>query len=85
MEDIRSIAYALNPTTDFLNDYMLRSFKSEGKNRSGSTPYRDKRNRKKKNKDVSNIIPKGNHNVSITIAPIFVMFVTLYRKVINFY
>lgn len=50
MEDIRSIAYALNHTTDFLNDYMLRSFKSEGKNRSGSTPYRDKRNRKKKNK-----------------------------------
>lgn len=50
MEDIRTIAYTLKPTTDFLNDYMLRSFKSEGKNRSGSTPYRDKRNRKKKNK-----------------------------------
>lgn len=50
MEDYRSIAYVLKPNVDFLNDYMLKSFKSEGKNRSGSTPYRDKRNRKKKNK-----------------------------------
>ena len=50
MEDIRSIAYTLKPTADFLNDYMLRSFKSEGKNRSGSTPYANKRNRRKKNK-----------------------------------
>ena len=50
MEDYRSIAYVLNSTSDFLNDYMLRSFKSEGKNRSGSTPYSNKRNRKKKNK-----------------------------------
>ncbi len=50
MEDIRSIAYTLNPTTDFLNDYMLRSFKSEGKNRSGSALYSNKRNRMKKNK-----------------------------------
>ncbi len=50
MEDFRSIAWELKPTTDYLHDYMLRSFKSEGKNRSGSTPYRDKRNRKKKNK-----------------------------------
>ena len=50
MEDIRTIAYTLNPTTDFLNYYMLRTFKSEGKNRSGSTPYANKRNRRKKNK-----------------------------------
>ena len=50
MEDYRSIAYVLKPTADFLNDYMLRSFKSEGKNRSGSTPYANKRNRRKKNK-----------------------------------
>lgn len=50
MEDFRTIAYELKPTTDFLHDYMLRKFRSEGKNRSGSTPYRDKRNRKRKNK-----------------------------------
>lgn len=50
MEDLRTIAYALKPTTDFLHDYMLRKFRSEGKNRSGSTPYANKRNRKNKNK-----------------------------------
>lgn len=50
MEDLRTMAYALKPTADFLNDYMLRQFRSEGKNRSGSTPYSNKRNRKKKNK-----------------------------------
>lgn len=50
MEDFRSIAWELKPTTDYLHDYMLRSFKSEGKNRSGSAPYFNKRNRKKKNK-----------------------------------
>lgn len=50
MEDIRTIAYTLNPTTDYLNDYMLSKFRQEGKDRSGSTPYRDKRNRRKKNK-----------------------------------
>lgn len=50
MEDFRSIAYTLKPTADYLHDYMLRSFKSEGKNRSGSTPYSNKRNRKKKNR-----------------------------------
>lgn len=50
MEDFRSIAWELKPTTDYLHDYMLRKFKSEGKNRSGSTPYANQRNRKKKNK-----------------------------------
>lgn len=50
MEDLRTMAYALKPTADFLSDYMLRKFRSDGKDRSGSTPYRDKRNRKKKNK-----------------------------------
>lgn len=50
MEDFRSIAWSLKPTTDYLHDYMLRQFRSEGKNRSGSTPYSDKRNRRKKNK-----------------------------------
>ena len=50
MEDFRTIAYELKPTADFLHDYMLRKFRSEGKNRSGSTPYANQRNRKKKNK-----------------------------------
>ena len=50
MEDLRTIAYAIRPTADFLHDYMLRKFRQEGKDRSGSTPYRDKRNRRKKNK-----------------------------------
>lgn len=50
MDDLRTIAYAIRPTADFLHDYMLRKFRSEGKNRCGSTPYFNKRNRKKKNK-----------------------------------
>ena len=50
MEDFNSFAWYLKPTTDFLHDYMLRKFKSEGKDRSGSAPYFNKRNRKKKNK-----------------------------------
>lgn len=50
MEDFNSFAWHLKPTTDFLHDYMLRKFRQEGKDRSGSTPYRDKRNRRKKNK-----------------------------------
>lgn len=50
MDNIRTIAYELKPTADFLHDYMLRKFKSEGKDRSGSAPYFNKRNRKKKNK-----------------------------------
>lgn len=50
MEDFNSFAWHLKPTTDFLHDYMLRKFKSEGKDRSGSAPYFNKRNRKKKNK-----------------------------------
>lgn len=50
MEDLRTIAWELKPTTDYLHDYMLRKFKSEGKDRSGSAPYFNKRNRKKKNK-----------------------------------
>lgn len=50
MEDFNSFAWHLKPTTDYLHDYMLRSFKSEGKNRSGSTPYANHRNIRKKNK-----------------------------------
>lgn len=50
MEDFNSFAWHLKPTTDFLHDYMLRKFREDGKDRSGSTPYRDKRNRKKKNR-----------------------------------
>lgn len=50
MDDLRSIAWELKPATDFLHDYMLRKFGSEGKDRSGSSPYANKRNRKKKNK-----------------------------------
>ncbi len=50
MDDLRTIAYSLKPTADYLHDYMLRKFKSEGKDRSGSTPYANKRNKKKKNK-----------------------------------
>lgn len=49
MEDFNSFAWHLKPTTDYLHDYMLRKFK-EGKDRSGSAPYFNKRNRKKKNK-----------------------------------
>lgn len=48
MEDFRSIAWELKPTADFLHDYTLRKFKSEGKDRSGSAPYFNKRNRKKR-------------------------------------
>lgn len=44
MEDFNSFAWHLKPTTDFLHDYMLRKFKSEGKDRSGSAPYFNKRN-----------------------------------------
>lgn len=50
MEDIRTIAYTLKPTTDYLHDYMLSQLKPKGKDRSGSTPYANKRNRKNKNK-----------------------------------
>ena len=50
MEDFRTIAYELKPTVDYLHDYMISQLKTNGKDRSGSTPYSNKRNRKKKNK-----------------------------------
>jgi len=50
MEDFNTIAWHLKPTADYLHDYMLRKFRSEGKNRSWSTPYANQRNRRKKNK-----------------------------------
>lgn len=49
-EDFRTIAYELKPTVDYLHDYMISQLKTNGKDRSGSTPYSNKRNRKKKNK-----------------------------------
>lgn len=50
MDNFRTIAYELKPTADYLHDYMLSRLKLNGKDRSGSTPYANKRNKKKKNK-----------------------------------